>query len=146
MSLSKVTFKEDVDENSILSRNSLFKDKPVKNSDDVSDSNSDQKSQMLVFNRYGKSRIIPRSIGWLPYGIVRFFNNISNNRILSIADDDTALLGLIGTDEVIIRLSRVVINIRASKFANEQQVIPGLEELENYVGRLHEFSEARATK
>lgn len=101
--------------------------------------NAEVHSNTLVFGRQGKSRIFARTKGWLPYGISRQFNKHKTSWEWNPNDEDTEILNAMSSDEVIIRLSRLVINLENSPQPLPDEVKSGIKAVTSHVERMHNF-------
>lgn len=103
-------------------------------------------SDVFVFGRHGKTRIVPRNKGWLPYGITRILSHLTVNRPFFPSEKDSEILSIMSSDEVIIRLSRLHINMTNSSTINNEQVAKGLKAIEHHIERLHNISQMLSIK
>lgn len=98
------------------------------------------KKKPLVFLGSGSNLVLGKPKGWLPFGITRV---IRSDRKVDNAEpkpDDLAVIEGMKTDELLMRLGRVIMSVQNSELGKTQIGARGLKRLEIHIRGIYQLA------
>lgn len=94
----------------------------------------------VVFSGSGSNLVLGKPKGWLPFGITRI---IRSNRKVDNTEpkpDDLAIIEDMKTDELLMRLARVIMSVQNSELGKTEIGVKGLKRLEIHIRGIYQLA------